>query len=391
MNSYTYFIFTIPKKNLNAISKIRYSIWSIMANFYERLSYSFGNEDWSTEQRALKITPKDSIVCVTASGDRPLNLLTANCKDLLSIDANPIQNYLLNLKCAALAEFDYDNYLAFIGIQEHSNRLRLFGLISERLDLPTKAFWSRQKKMIEKGVIYQGKIERMLFWASKAIQMLRGSKVDELLAFDDLEQQKAFVNTVWESPSWKKSFEFALNPFFSRMFVKDPGLYLAVDSSISPGLYIHQRLNSYLNHHLAKKSPLLCLLLKGKVVDEALPPYLMEQGTTHIRSSLNRLTAKTANFVDYLEAHKTEKFDCFSVSDVASYLTAPDFERLIAGIYQTAKPGARFCMRQFLSGHQIPEKYLPHFQRDLALEDELQKQDNCFVYRFVTGTIVKQL
>lgn len=360
-----------------------------MANFYERLSYSFGNEDWSTEQRALQITPKDSVICITASGDRPLNLLTANCKELLSIDANPIQNYLLYLKSAALSEFDYADYLAFIGIEDHPNRLHLLGLISDKLDLSTKTFWTKHKTMIEKGVIYQGSIERMLFWASKAIKTLRGSKVDELLAFDNLEEQKAFVNTVWESPSWKNAFALALNPFFARIFVKDPGLYLTVDSSISPGLYIHKRLNSYLNHHLAKKSPLLSLLLKGKVNEEAFSPYLMEHGTTKIRSNLNRLTAKTANFVDYLQAHKEEKFDCFSVSDVASYLTAHDFERLIEGIYQTAKPGARFCMRQFLSGQQIPEKFLPHFQRDLDLEDELQRQDSCFVYRFMTGTIVK--
>lgn len=360
-----------------------------MANFYERLSYSFGNEDWSTEQKALRIAPQDAVVCVTASGDRPLNLLTSNCKELVSIDANPIQNCLLNLKKTALAEFDYEDYLAFIGIHEHPNRELLFQKIVDKLDLSTKTYWTEQIKMIQKGVIYQGAIERLLFWASRAIQTLRGSKSDELLAFDDIEQQRAFVNTEWESPYWKKAFELSLNPFFSRVFVKDPGLYLTVDSSISPGLYIHQRLNSYLNHHLAKKSPLLSLLLTGKVVKEALPPYLTENGTAQIRSHLSGLTCKTANFVDYLESIRQERFDCFSVSDVASYLTAPDFERLIKGIFQTAKPGARFCMREFLSGHQIPEKYLPHFQRDLHLEDELQKQDTCFVYRFMTGTIIK--
>ncbi len=66
-----------------------------MANFFERLSYSFGNEDWLTEQRALQISPNDSVICITASGDRPLNLLTSDCKEILAIDANPIQNHLL--------------------------------------------------------------------------------------------------------------------------------------------------------------------------------------------------------------------------------------------------------------------------------------------------------
>ena len=360
-----------------------------MANFYERLSYSFGNEDWVTEQKALKIQPTDSVICVTASGDRPLNLLTSNCKELLSIDANPIQNYLLNLKVAAIQHFDYSDYLFFLGALEHPNRLELFEQLSSRLNGASKDYWTRQKRMIQKGVLYQGTIERMLFWVSRAVQTLRREKAEQLLSFDDLEAQRTYVNTEWESASWKNSFDFALNPFLSRLFVKDPGLYLIVDSSISPGLYIHQRLNAYLNNHLAKKSPLLSLLLTGKVGKEAYSPYLQKEGTAQIRSRLDRLSVKTGNIVDYLESVKGEKFDCFSISDVASYLTPPDFARLIEGIYKTAKPGARFCMRQFLSGQQIPQKYLPHFKRDHALEDELQKQDNCFVYRFITGEIIK--
>ncbi len=294
-----------------------------------------------------------------------------------------------SLKSAAIAEFDYEDYLAFMGIHDHPNRQHLFQKIVDQLPPDTKDYWTKQSKLITNGVIYQGTVERLLFWVSKAIRTLRGSKVDELFAFDDLEQQRAFVNSEWETPSWKKSLELALNPVLSRLFVKDPGLYLSVDSSFSPGLYIHQRLNAYLNRHLAKKSPLLSLLLKGKVEKEAFSPHLLERGTKRIRSRLNRLTSKTANFVDYLESIEEEKFDRFSVSDVASYLTAPDFERLIQAIFKTAKPGARFCMRQFLSGHQLPKPFLPHFKRDHGLEEELQKQDNCFVYRFITGEIIK--
>ena len=46
-----------------------------MTFFFSRLSYSFGNEDWRTEKRALGIRPHDQVLCITASGDRPLNLL----------------------------------------------------------------------------------------------------------------------------------------------------------------------------------------------------------------------------------------------------------------------------------------------------------------------------
>jgi len=358
-----------------------------MADFYNRLSYSFGNEDWLTEQQALQLTPNDSVICITASGDRPLNLLTTDCKEILSIDANPIQNHLLELKSAAIKELDYDDYLAFLGLLDHPNRIELF----QKLTLPqeAKAYWNRQRGLIAKGIIYQGTIERLLFWLSKAIRTLRGSKAEELLAFDDLEQQRQFVNTQWETAKWKKSLELALNPFLTRLFVKDPGLYLSLDSSISPGLYVQQRLNAYLNEHLAKKSHLLSLLLMGKVDKAAFSPHLLERGVNRIRARIHRLESKTANFIDYLESIDEERFDRFSVSDVASYLTASDFERFVKAIFKTAKPGARFCMRQFMSAHHFPKELAPYFKRDHHLEEELEKQDSCFVYRFITGEIVK--
>ncbi|HKZ00179.1 MAG TPA: DUF3419 family protein, partial [Rhabdochlamydiaceae bacterium] len=68
-----------------------------MANFYSRLSYSFGNEDWITELEALRIKPGDRVVCITASGDRPLHLLLADLGELVSVDANPFQNHLFEL------------------------------------------------------------------------------------------------------------------------------------------------------------------------------------------------------------------------------------------------------------------------------------------------------
>ena len=54
---------------------------------------------------------------------------------------------------------------------------------------------------------------------------------------------------------------------------------------------------------------------------------------------------------------------------------------------KTAKPGARFCLRQFLSSYEIPPHLRKHFVRDLSLERKLEDVDNCFVYRFMVGNI----
>lgn len=112
-----------------------------MKRFFSRLSYSFGNEDWQTEQKALRLKATDRAVCITASGDRPLHLLLGDVGEIVSVDANPIQNHLLKLKIAAMKKWDYSTYLAFLGGESHPNRLSLFNMLLPDLSEETASFW----------------------------------------------------------------------------------------------------------------------------------------------------------------------------------------------------------------------------------------------------------
>lgn len=360
-----------------------------MGSFYEKLSYSIGNEDASTEQEALQLTPQCRVISVTASGDRPLNLLTTECKELLSIDANPVQNHLLKLKAAAMQTLDYPDYLAFLGLEEEPNRLKWFKEMASKLDEPSQQFWQKNQKMIAKGVIYQGTVERLCQLVSFLIQMARGSKIKKLFEFDDLEEQKNFLEKNWETPFWKGAFNFCLHPWMTRLFIGDPGLYLTIDPTITPGKYIYHHMHSFLKRRLAKESLLLSLVLKGKVQKEAYSPYLTEEGIKKIRPRLDKVKVYTAHLVEFLENAEENSIDRFSLSDVASYLKQPDYIRMIKAMYRAARPGARFCLRQFLSSHEIPSNLNSYFKREYGLEEKLQEKENCFLYRFNVGTIVK--
>ena len=138
---------------------------------------------------------------------------------------------------------------------------------------------------------------------------------------------------------------------------------------------------------MAKKNPLLSLILKGKVSQDAFSPHLTEVGTDVIKHRLSSLEVHTADVLDYLDSLQDPAFDVFSLSDIASYMSYPNFVRLLTLMIKTAKPGARFCIRQFLSSYEIPDHLRSYFNRDMGLEKRLEKQDNCFVYRFMVGTI----
>ena len=66
------------------------------------------------------------------------------------------------------------------------------------------------------------------------------------------------------------------------------------------------------------------------------------------------------------------------------------FIRLLKAVYKTAKPGARFCIRQFLSSQEMPSEVASFFTRDKELEEKLESKDRCFIYRFTVGSINKE-
>lgn len=358
-----------------------------MADFFKRLSYSLGNEDYQTERQALKVKPNDRVLCITASGDRPFHILMDDPKEVISIDLNRVQNYLLELKIAAMDHFDFEHYLAFLGGEQSNHRISSFYKIAASLDGDASNFWKKNIDKIDSGILFQGAMEVWCKRISNVIKLFRNTNIKKLFEFDDLDEQREFIKKEWDNYFWKKSFDLALNSMIARMFIKDPGLEY-VDASLKPGSYIYNRMNHCLSHQLAKENVLMSLFINGKLKKEGYPLYLREEGCSLIKNRLNRIKSQTINLVHYLQSAPDNSIDCFSLSDVASYISQKDFNIVMHEIKRTARPDARFCIRQFLTCHSIPQELEKHIQRDHFLENKLEKEDRCFVYRFITGKVI---
>jgi len=359
-------------------------------DFYQHLNYSIGNEDWNVEAQALRVKPGDHVICVTASGDRPLHLLMTDCAAILSIDMNRIENHLLDLKLAAITHLDYETYLAFLGGTETPHRMAIFQQLKPHLSHPAARFWEDNKNMLEKGIIYQGKMERLTNITSCISQFCRNDKIQTLFSFTDLNEQREFVAKKWDSHVWRLLLSAILiNPRISKLFITDPGLNSYTDYASNPGQYIYSRMLRYLNNHLANKSALLQLVFLGKILPSAYFPYLQFGGYTKIRRDPARLRYQTTNIIEFLHTQTAHEFNGFSLSDIASYMPQNIFERLLHGIEKSAHPGARFCLREFMSKRTIPPALQATFRREDVLEAHLEKEEVNFVYRFMVGTIQK--
>src|SRR5262249_34851499 len=79
------------------------------------LIYNCCWEDPALDRIALQLTEKDRLVVITSAGCNALDYLLAGCGEVNAVDVNPIQNSLLELKCAAIRGLDHDSFFELFG------------------------------------------------------------------------------------------------------------------------------------------------------------------------------------------------------------------------------------------------------------------------------------
>ena len=357
-------------------------------SFLSTLNYSSVNEDWRSEARALAPGPDDSVLCVTGSGARPLDLLAMGPRRVLAVDLNPAQTALLHLKVAALRALPFDVYARFLGLSPAAGgeRLDVFSRLAPDLPPEASRFWNRNLRSVTSGVLWAGRWERYFRRAGSLARLLRPRVTAQLLGFEDIEEQRRFVARRWDTRFGRLLTRVALSRPAVRILFGDPAFHAA--GGIPAGRFVNDRMTAHLRRVLARESFMVSLILIGRLPSRDLPPHLTPEGATRIRQFLDRLDIVTADVVDLLAARSdTERFDVFSLSDVPSFLTQLRFEELLDGIVLSASPSARFCIRLFLVRPTFPKGMAGRLIRDGALERRLAEDDHAFAYDFLAGGV----
>ena len=356
--------------------------------FFETLNYSSCNEDGLAELRALELGPADHVCCITGSGDRALHLLLGNPARVSAFDLNPAQNYLLELKMAAIRALDYPRYAGFLGLHScpearwPTYRQHLRPLLS-----PAAAAWfDGQRALLEPGILYAGRWERHFRRAARHLRLLRGKKIDTLLSFRELEAQRRFLHAEWNTWEWRLLLRLTFNRPVFRFVLRDPGFYAHIGGDLPPWRYIHDRMTSFLEHHLARSSFMMALIFNGTFFDPVhYPPYLQERNFPILKARLGRITLRTAPLFEVLDHPDFRSCNRYSLSDVSSFLPPADYRRLLA--FFARKPGVRFCLRDFLTQRRAPPPEEAGAIRFLTgLQEQLARDDTSFGYTFLIGT-----
>ncbi|WFD44619.1 hypothetical protein MPSI1_003287 [Malassezia psittaci] len=179
--------------------------------------YGFTWEDPYVDMEYLDLGADDSILCITSAGDNALHYAcSAQPRRIHAVDMNPCQGHLLELKLAAIATLDYDQFWAMFG-QGRAPEFPswLDDQISPLLSSHAYQFWRLNNHVFDKSFYFRGYSGHALRLA-KAVFKLMGVRndVDTMCTTTSLEEQRE----IWDTRVRKA----IINETLIKLFLSNP-------------------------------------------------------------------------------------------------------------------------------------------------------------------------
>ncbi len=357
-----------------------------------KLVFTHNWEDPEADNAALKIKSNDAVLAITSGACNVLGFLLSDPEIIYSIDINPAQSLLLELKIAAIKSLDFDDFISFAGLKDHDNRLSLYEKLKIFLSKEAVEFWNGQEKILKKGFLMNGKYERFIILAGKFLNLLQGKKrVIGLFKEKSMNEQEAYFDNVWNT----RRFHYLFKILFNKRMLAKRGLVADYfhfdDGSKSFAESFYNRSRKAFRDIPIKGNYFVSLYLLGKYSNnEEVPAYLKRENFELIKSRVDRIKIITAEAQGWLDSMPAESINCFALSNICELMSEKDTHRLFSAVAETARKNAKIIFRNLMIPREVPEDLRTVIIKDEALSKEIQFNDRSFVYGKVAAyTILK--
>lgn len=128
---------------------------------FEFIRYANCWEDADILLEGLNPKPNSKFLSIGSAGDNSFSLLISNPELVVAVDVNPVQLYLIELKKSCIQHFSQEQTLEFLGFKTATNRKQQFEILKSELSQDARLYWESNFHLIESGLIYQGKFEKI--------------------------------------------------------------------------------------------------------------------------------------------------------------------------------------------------------------------------------------
>lgn len=343
-----------------------------------QLMFTQSWEDPGCDAAALEPLDGRALVAITSGGDNVLGFLLANPLRIVSVDLNPAQNWLLELKVACFRTLTHADMLEFLGVRPPTRARELYPLVRGALGDQARAYWDGHQEWLDQGLLVRGGFERYFAMLRSALRFIVGTRRLERLFTLTLEEQAPFYAHEWNTWRWRAFVKVGCSRrvLGNRL---DPSWFEHAEGVPSFGAHFSRLAAHAIAELPARTNYFLAQILLGRYVSEQqVPDYLRPEHFETIRARLDRIECVTADVADALSTLPAASIDAFALSNVFEYSPAEIFDRTCREILRTARPGARVALRNLLAPRRLADD--PAFVVDADLSARLRDADRGFIY-----------
>jgi S-adenosylmethionine-diacylglycerol 3-amino-3-carboxypropyl transferase len=318
-----------------------------------------------------------------------LSLLALGAASVTAVDVEPAQLHLTALKLAAVLVLPRERALRFLGYQSATKRDRREDLRAILPHLSTAAanFWSDHERVALAGVIWQGRFERYVKLLMAVVEPALGARVTSLFEARTLDEQCEIFDAEIGRPFVRGLFRVAFDPrVFGRRGMDPRSLAHRTDPRPVGERYF-ERFRAFCTSTPARENHLLQLTLLGKVRSpDAVPSCFSERGVAQLRARADRLRLVHGDVGSVLRAEDTGAFDKIQLSNLADWLSAPEFEELLWTVSRRIARRGRLCWRALHAHRDVPTG--AELRVDHAMGERLGALDRYPFYRVVPVAVM---
>jgi len=310
--------------------------------YQSKILFNCAWEDPRLDLEALQLSEgRDKVLVITSAGCNVLALALHGAKHVYSIDLNPCQNALLELKIAAIREFSYDQFWQLFGRGRMDRFSRLYyPVLRQHLSLSARKFWDEHAHYFDgkgwRNSFYFRGCSGFLAWLVRGyLHLFPGlwPAMLELLECQTIEEQKRVYHEKVEKKMWNPVLMWLLGsravlallngvPDAQRQLLEKEGGHATV------GLFIKNSLEVVMTQLPLKDNYFYRVYLTGEYAKECCPDYLTKEGFAKLKAgSVNNISIHTETIEEFLSTYPEKDITRFILLDHMDWMSA-DHESL---------------------------------------------------------------
>jgi S-adenosylmethionine-diacylglycerol 3-amino-3-carboxypropyl transferase len=329
--------------------------------YLNKIVFNCAWEDPRLDLEALNLSQDDNILIITTAGCNVLSLALNEPNHIYSIDRNICQNSLLELKLAAIREFDYATFWKLFGTGRLANFSKVhYPRLRQHLTPAARTFWDKHAHYFDgKGLrpsFYWRGCSGILAWIICGYIRVLGltGPIKQLLDAQSIEEQERIYKTKIEGRLW--------NPLIMWFFGSSAALALLngvpeaqrellekEGGSKTIGHFIKEQMEVVFCKLPIKDNYFYRVYLTGQYTKDCCPDYLTEEGFNKLKAgAADKISIHTTTITEFLESHKKKDITRYVLLDHMDWMAASPkalSEEWEAMIDHAADTGARFLWR----------------------------------------------